>query len=254
MSIAAAILLALIAMLHSALGELVIIRPLLASPRWRTRLARPWADRLLRAVWHVTSFAWLALAAILLGRPVPVVAGLLCLVTGVVIFAAVPGHLSWPVFTAAGLLTLREGGALPEAVLWAGAGAAVVVALVAAGFHVAWAAGAALGTGRVLPQRAGTREPVVHPGALATLAVVAALLVHVAVVVALMLGADGAWWRPLGVAALVVLLARVVGDGRYVGVSKRVRNTRFARADDRWWTPGVGLLAAGAAASLALAA
>ncbi|MFE5340923.1 DUF3995 domain-containing protein [Isoptericola sp. NPDC056578] len=254
MSIAAAVLLVAVATLHSVLGERVIVRPLLASPDWRARLARPWADRLLRAVWHLLSLAWYALAAILLGLPVPVVVGLLCLATGGVIFGFVPGHLAWPVFVAAGLLALGAGGAVPEPVLGVGAGAAVVAALVAAGFHVAWAAGATTGRGRVLPQRTGTREPVVRPGPVATLVVVVALLAYAAVVVALALGADGGWWRGLGVAALVVLLARVVGDGRYVGVSKRVRGTRFARADDRWWTPAVGLLAAGAAAGLALAA
>ncbi|TWH31665.1 uncharacterized protein DUF3995, partial [Isoptericola variabilis J7] len=57
--------------------------------------------------------------------------------------------------------------------------------------------------------------------------------------------ATGPWWRVLGAGALVVLLLRVVGDGRYVGVLKRVRDTAFARADDRYWTPAVGLLAAG---------
>ncbi|MFD6136242.1 DUF3995 domain-containing protein [Isoptericola sp. NPDC056618] len=254
MSIAAAVLLAAVATLHSVLGEHVIVRPLLASPGWRTRLAHPWDGRLVRAVWHALSLAWYALAAMLLGWSVPVTVGALCLATGALIFAFVPGHLAWPVFAAAGLLALGAGGAIPEAALWAGAGAAVLAALVAAGFHAAWAVGATAGAGRVLPQRRGTREPVVRPGPLATLAVVVALVAYAAVVVALALGADGGWWRGLGVAALVVLLARVVGDGRYVGVSKRVRGTRFARADDRWWTPAVGLLAAGAAAGLALAA
>jgi hypothetical protein len=254
MSIAAAVLLAVVATVHSVLGEHVIVRPLLASPDWRVRLARPWADRLLRAVWHLLSLAWFALAGMLAGWPVAVTVGALCLVTGVVIFASAPGHLAWPVFAAAGLLALSAGGAVPGAVLWLGTGLAVVAAVVVAGFHAAWAAGARAGTDSVLPQRRGTREPVALPGTAATLAVVVALLAYAVVVVALALGVDGGWWRPLGIAALVVLLVRVVGDGRYGGVSKRVRGTRFARADDRYWTPAVGLLAAGAAAGLALAA
>ncbi|MCK9793048.1 DUF3995 domain-containing protein [Isoptericola sp. 4D.3] len=254
MSIAAAVLLAVIAVMHSVLGERVIVRPLLASPDWRVGVPRPWADRLIRGVWHLLSLAWLALAAALVGWSVPGTVGVLCLVTAATIFVAVPGHLAWPVFSAAGLLALAAGGAVPAAALWAGAGAAVVAALVAAGFHVAWAAGATAGTDRVLPQRAGSREPVAHPPRVATLAVAVALLAYVLVVVALAVGADGAWWRPLGVVALVVLLVRVVGEGRYVGVSKRVRSTRFARADDRYWTPAVALLATGAAAGLALAA
>ncbi|SKC67095.1 DUF3995 domain-containing protein [Krasilnikoviella flava] len=254
MSTAAAVLLAVIATVHSLLGERVVVRPLLASPDWRVGVPRPWADRLLRAVWHLLSLAWYALAGALLGWSVPVTVGALCLVTAVTIFAAVPGHLAWPVLAVTGLLALAAGSAVPAVALWSGTIAAVAAALVAAGFHVAWAAGSTAGAGRVLPQRTGSREPVLRPGRAATLAVVVALVVYAVVVLALALGADGAGWRPLGIAALVVLLVRVVGDGRYVGVSKRVRDTRFARADDRYWTPAVGLLAAGAAAGLALAA
>ncbi|MCA5893678.1 DUF3995 domain-containing protein [Isoptericola sp. NEAU-Y5] len=254
MSTAAAVPLIVIAVTHSVLGEHVIIRPLLAAPGWSVRLARPWADRLLRVIWHLLSVAWAGLAVLLLGASVPVVTGVVCLLTGAAIFACAPGHLSWPFFATAGLLALAAGGALPDAALWAGVVLAVVTALVAAGFHVAWAAGSRAGATRVLPTRRGTHEPTVRPPVVATLAAAVALSAYVGVVVALVLGAAGAGWRVLGVVVLVVLLARVVGDGRYVGILKRVRGTRFAHADDRWWTPAVGLLAAGAAASLALAA
>lgn len=59
--------------------------------------------------------------------------------------------------------------------------------------------------------------------------------------------------RPLLAQGWRIGIPRRHADGRYVGVLKRVRDTAFARADDRYWTPAVGLLAAGAAAGLALA-
>ncbi len=254
MSIAAALLLSLVGLAHSVLGELVVLRPLLAAPGWRVGIPRRYANRLLRGAWHLTSVAWWALAGVLIGWPAPVVVGAVCLVSAAVIFAVVPGHLAWPFFAAAGVLALASGGAVPAWALWGATALALAAAVVAAGFHVAWAAGSTAGVADALPQRAGTRRPLREPSTVAVLAVAAALVSYGLVVVANALGADGAWWRWLGVAALVVLLARVVGDGRYVGVLKRVRDTRFARADDRYWTPVVGLLAAGAGAALALGA
>ena len=44
------------------------------------------------------------------------------------------------------------------------------------------------------------------------------------------------------------LLLRTVGDFRYVGLTKRVRTTLFARFDTRYYTPFCLLLAAGHAA------
>jgi hypothetical protein len=60
--------------------------------------------------------------------------------------------------------------------------------------------------------------------------------------------------RPVGPPALYVagvwavaltLLARAVGDGRYVGAFKRVRGTRFATLDDWVYTPLCAALALG---------
>lgn len=249
---AAALLLVLLGLLHSVLGEVVVLRPLRAEPGWRIRVRRADAHGLLRGAWHLTSIAWWAAAAVLLGASVPVTIGVMCLASAVLFLVLVRWHLAWPLFTAAGLLSLAAAGAVPAWAWWAVVGLAAVAAVVAAGFHVAWAAGATVGSRDVLPQRAGTREPLGRPGPAATLAVAAALLSYVVIVLALGSGAPGAWWAWCGGAALVVLLVRVVGDGRYVGLLKRVRGTGFARADDRYWTPVVGLLAAGAGAALTL--
>ncbi|WP_277211691.1 DUF3995 domain-containing protein [Isoptericola croceus] len=253
MLLIAALLLVLVGVLHSVLGEIVVLRPLLAAPGWRIGVPRRHADGLLRGAWHLTSIAWWAAAGVLLGGSSPVTVGVMCLASAAVFFTLVRWHLAWPLFTAAGLLSLAAGGVVPSWAWWAIVGLAVLVAAVAAGFHVAWAAGATVGAADVLPQREGTREPVGTPGPGPTLAVAVALVAYVVVVLALAGDAPGDWWTWCGIAALVVLLVRVVGDARYVGVLKRVRGTGFARADDRYWTPVVGLLAAGAGAALTLA-
>jgi hypothetical protein len=58
--------------------------------------------------------------------------------------------------------------------------------------------------------------------------------------------------RVLLILALFVLSLRAVGDGRFVGFSKRVRDTAFGRADDALYTPAVVLLWFGAASALQL--
>lgn len=49
---------------------------------------------------------------------------------------------------------------------------------------------------------------------------------------------------------ILVLAARALGDGRGIGFTKRVRTTRFGRADDLYFTPLIVLLAIGSAAAL----
>lgn len=252
MSVAAAVLLVLIAVMHSVIGERLLLSGVLEG-RWRTRLPHRYARRMLRGGWHLTSIAWVGLAATLLGASPAVVVGAVCLPSAVVVAWCVPGHVAWPFFTAAGVLALAAAGAVPDTVLAAVVMAAVVAALVAAGFHVAWAAGSTRGRAAVIPQRRGTTEPLGRPGPVPTLGVAGALVVYVVVVSAAALGAEGPWWTVCGVAALVVLALRVIGDGRYLGVTKRVRDTPFGRADDRFWTPVVALLGLGAAGALALA-
>ena len=139
-------------------------------------------------------------------------------------------------------------------VLRGAAGFAVVGALVAAGFHLAWAAGSRRGIADALPQDPGTGAPVRLPGRAATLAVALALITLAAIVLAEAAGTTVPVVRWAAVAAVVVLTARALGDGRWVGLFKSVRGTAFARADDRYWTPTVAVLALGTLASVVLGA
>jgi hypothetical protein len=119
--------------------------------------------------------------------------------------------------------------------------------------HVYWAlcgTAAIVGKGNsaTIPEAGG--RPAFTPGPTLTLAV-AALLGIAAALVALqgklfaIGGLPPALIRIGALGVAVVLAARGVGDFRLVGLSKRVRGTRFARLDGRVYTPLCLALAAG---------
>ena len=248
-----AALLVAIGIAHSYLGEKELLRPLFAQRGWRLpRVPREPAQRILRFVWHLTTLAWFALAAVLVGASPTVAFAATCLGSAALILATVPGHVAWPPFLAAGFLALGAADALAPWLLWAAVGLGVAVAAVAAAFHVAWALGSRRGAANVIPQRPDGTEPTFRPGPAATAAVAILLTVFAALAIAVAMGASAPWASWLLIAGLAVLLVRVMGDGRWVGVTKSVRSTGFAIADDRYWTPAVAILATSAAAALAL--
>jgi len=248
----AAGILVVVGIIHSALGEVGLVSPLLADRGWSVRMPRRVAERIFRFAWHLTTIAWWALAAVLVGVRPAVAFAVTCLVSAVVVMVVVPGFVAWPFFTAAGVLALWAGGAIPVVVLRVAVVVAVAGALVAAGLHLAWAVGVRRGLVDAVPQDPRTGAPLRVPGRLACLAVAVALAVLGAVLVAVAAGAGPRLVRWAAMVALALLTARVLGDGRWVGVFKRVRGTDFARADDRYYTPAVATLALGTLAALAL--
>jgi hypothetical protein len=112
--------------------------------------------------------------------------------------------------------------------------------------HVYWALGGRTGGDAAVPTGAGGAALFTpSPAGTVAVAVALALAAWIAAVsggLARAVGprslyAVGAW----GLAA--VLLARAVGDFRYVGLFKRVRGTPFAAMDDRLYTPLCAALA-----------
>lgn len=117
--------------------------------------------------------------------------------------------------------------------------------------HVYWAMGGRWGSAAVIPTKPGTLTPATMPGVVPT----------VIVAVGLFLMAISAWhagpyplwdlpvvWRIRIMAAIgLVFFLRVVGEFRYVGVFKRVKDTPFAKNDNAIYIPlcfGITLLAA----------
>jgi hypothetical protein len=249
----AAAVLTVIAVIHSVLGELAIIGPLSRSGSWNLPIGRATGMKIMRFAWHLTSLAWIGLAIAVAGVPVGVAAGGVALLSGVIIFLILRTHLAWPLFLAAGLYALDSAGALsplvPMVLVWA----AVVIALIAAGFHVSWALGSRWGAAHVVPEAVGSARSLGTPGALLTLLVAVALSVLAALLWwTTERDAPGwAWWL-VAVAALL-LVVRSYGEGKYVGLLKTVRNTEFARRDDAFFTPLIVLLASGAISALHIA-
>ncbi|MCH8620433.1 hypothetical protein [Undibacterium sp. TS12] len=112
----AALLIFIVGLAHSYLGERYILIRLFR----RGDLPKIWGSadltrQTLRLAWHITTVAWLGLAAVLLNLAYPpVTAGSLCRIIGVCfllqfLVSAVGGrgrHFSWLFFLAIGLLCL----------------------------------------------------------------------------------------------------------------------------------------------------
>lgn len=240
--------LVVLAVAHSVLGEAEILRPLFGA-RWSIDVPRWATERILRFAWHLTSIAWLALAAIVGGGdPLPLVA-IMSLWSASVIFVMLRGHLAWPLFLLAGLAALRADGVLDSPWMRSGAIATAVALVAVAGVHLYWALGGRWMFDRALPD-AGGEEGRLRPGPGVTLLVAIALGGFAGSILAVAEGRGPGllrWLVGAGVAALVV---RAIGDTKVAGFTKNVRGTEFADADDRWFTPLVVFLALGASGSL----
>ncbi len=130
----------------------------------------------------------------------------------------------------------------------------VVAATVLAGLsalHVYWALGGSRGGAAAIPTVDG--RPLLSPSRAATLIVAALLAVS-----ALLLVGSVAGWSPhvgyrVGSGGVgFVLLARAIGDRRYIGFLKRERGTAFARRDTMLYSPLC--LALGSVAAIVAAA
>ncbi|MDR1088094.1 MAG: DUF3995 domain-containing protein [Coriobacteriales bacterium] len=122
---------------------------------------------------------------------------------------------------------------------------AVFIAL--AVLHVAWALGFKWGGNSLLPQKPdGTL--LFNPGTVACF-IVALVFVLPALIYLMRVGilATGIpdWVPSVGVWGIaLVLLVRAIGDFRYAGLTKKIKNTSFARRDTRLYTPLCLVLAA----------
>jgi hypothetical protein len=144
---------------------------------------------------------------------------------------------------------LRAGreAARKDATMIAGATAIVILLLLAA-VHVYWAAEGKAGKAAAIPTAEG--HAVIKPSALST-AMVAIGLCVIAALLAFRIG----WLKLPSLASdnIVVQIAawliaavfalRAIGDFRYVGFFKRIRDTRFARLDTLAYSPLCAVLA-----------
>ncbi|MEL7157970.1 MAG: DUF3995 domain-containing protein [Actinomycetota bacterium] len=241
--------LVLLAVAHSVLGETGVIRPLLAAEWTIADIPRWAADRLLRGAWHLTSLAWLGLAAITLDVAPLTTVGVVALASAALMFVVIRPHFAWPVFLLSGLGALRADGALPEGAVRAGAGVTVVALGLIGLLHLYWAGGGRWGHAAAVPV-SPDGGPAFEPGPLLTAGVAVALFAFAALVAAPLAGLEHGLITVAVAVGVFVLAVRAIGDGRQAGFSKSDRSSDFAVADDRVFTPLVVLLAFGAAGSL----
>jgi hypothetical protein len=126
--------------------------------------------------------------------------------------------------------------------------AAIVILLLAAAIHLYWAAGGKGGKAAAVPTAEG--RAVIKPSPLST-ALVAAGLCVIAALLAFRIG----WLQLPGVAndnifvqiaawlIAAVFALRAIGDFRYVGFFKRIRDSKFARLDTLAYSPLCAALA-----------
>lgn len=257
--VAAASLL-ILAVAHSVLGERAILQPLFGGDAGQPRAGDEmplWArNRILQFAWHLTSMAWIAMAAIALGADAFVAIGVLCLASSIVIFVALRGHLAWPIFLVGGVAAFAAADAVDPTVAQAAGWTAVAALLGASALHLYWVAGGEWLTDCVVPANGDGK--VIFPPRWATLAVAVALAAF-SVLLIVVLVEPASLTSQIGLVRVLVGLgaavfaARAVGDGRYAGFSKKVRTTDFGRADDAYFTPVVTFIAIGAAVGLVLA-
>lgn len=247
----AAGLLVVVGLAHSYLGETALLRPLFANQVLKGKYPTWMTTRILRFAWHLTTVAWVGLAAVMVGAPPLLVAAAVMIISAAVILVRLPAHIAWIPFLTGGMCAWWAGGPIPQPVLWCAVGVGVLIALVAGGFHIAWALGSQRGAANVLPQNPDTQAPVGIPSRWLTGAVAVALFAYAAVAIFATAAPSGPV-RWAAIAALVIFTLRVLGEGRYVGAFKSVRGTGFSRADDRYWTPLVAALALSAASALTL--
>jgi hypothetical protein len=116
--------------------------------------------------------------------------------------------------------------------------------------HVYWGAGGRWGIESVVPTLEG--RPVLHPTAFASYVVATAL----AVAGTIAIGATGAlhevvpaWFVRTGLVVMAVVFAgRAIGDFRFIGFTKRARESRFAEVDTFVFSPLCVALSAACAA------
>jgi hypothetical protein len=118
--------------------------------------------------------------------------------------------------------------------------------------HGAWLVGRGKSSLASVVPTGADGAPLFRPPWWATLGVTLGLLGTATAVVLAVLGVALPGVRAVLWISTIAFALRVVGDGRYAGLTKRQRSSTFARLDDRLYTPLALLFALGCGAALAV--
>jgi Protein of unknown function (DUF3995) len=124
-----------------------------------------------------------------------------------------------------------------------------IIFLLLSGIHFYWAMGGRWGSLNAVPTMDKTTEAVFKPSIIATLIVAFGLLILAFITYSNLysmwihphrprvLGETGQYLGLLNALIALLFLLRAVGDFRYVGFFKKVKNTNFAYYDRLYFTP-----------------
>jgi len=237
---------------HSFLGERRVLGPLFAA-EWSTPgTPRPVLERILRMAWHLLSIALAGLGFIAFGLSKFAVIGWTALASAALIFVMARTHFAWPISTLAGFAALHANDSLTDGWLQIASITAIVAIIAAAALHVYWAAGGMWMLDAASPPTPPGAKRSFEPGPIATLAVAVALTCFATLIAMTTFDRGPGWLSWLVIIGVAVLTLRAIGDTKVAGFTKTIRDTRFAKADDRWFTPLIVFLAFGASASVLL--
>ncbi|MBC7774789.1 MAG: DUF3995 domain-containing protein [Phycisphaerae bacterium] len=109
------------------------------------------------------------------------------------------------------------------------------------GLHFYWMLGGNWGLAQALPTTESEGKRMLNPGPLACLGIALGLLGFACYNVSLGIGfmKDRPFWANKWViwAIAGIFLLRAMGDFRYVGFFKKVKNTEFGKMDTKWYAP-----------------
>lgn len=250
--IGSSIILLALGLLHSLLGEAAILKPLFRKA-WSLDIERYAVERILRFAWHLTTFAWVGFAAILLGFSAPQVIAWTCIASGLLVFFMLRGHLAWPLFLLAAPLIWEATDTWPggTSLAWIAIALGVLIAIGAGVLHLYWAAGGKAGLDAVIPKSADSSTNK-SPGPLACVGVSALLGLWAWCLASAFQEQTNSWVEWILWASVAFLGLRAIGDGKQVGFTKSNHSSKFARWDDALYSPLVVMMLFSSLAALKL--
>jgi hypothetical protein len=116
-----------------------------------------------------------------------------------------------------------------------------IIFLFISGLHFYWAFGGKWAMGAVIPTKPESQEKMFQPGIIATLIVAIGLLLFACVMLS-----NSGWfdfyinrkyihYATMAIAAIFLL--RAIGDFKYAGFFKRIKDTEFAKNDTKIYSP-----------------
>jgi hypothetical protein len=109
------------------------------------------------------------------------------------------------------------------------------------GIHFYWLTGGKWGLALSLPSDPSTRDVLFKPSIMATLVVAFGLLLFAFITFgnsgALSIGMNQHYFKWGDLVISMIFLIRAIGDFKYVGFFKRIRETPFAKMDSKFYSP-----------------